>query len=152
MDKNQIKTILVAENDEQIATNLIDLIRFNKFNVGWVQDCDTLFDALSERNVDLILIDLELAYSTKLFLINRIKALAPDLEIIIMTNFSKPELLNQALLSGASGFVQKPINNEQVLLIINKTLEKQWLKKENFQLIFELAIIQNSLNQNIRNQ
>ncbi|RCK75165.1 MAG: regulator protein pilR [Ignavibacteriae bacterium] len=150
---NYIKTILIAEEDQNTAQLLVSIFQKNKFNVGWVQDCDSIFEALVERNVDLALIDLSLAYSSdKISLISHIKAVSPDMEIIIMTDFRNPELLNHALLSGASVFVQKPIDPEQLILMSVKTLEKQHLKRENYNLLLELAILKNQIEQFTRNQ
>lgn len=145
---NNIKTILIAEEDTNTAQFIISVFQKNKFNVGWVQDCESIFEALVERKVDIVLIDLPLAYSSeKISLISHIKAISPEVEIIIMTDFKNPDLLNHALLSGASAFVQKPIDPEQLTIVSVKTLERQYLKRENYALLIELAILRKQIIQ-----
>ncbi len=145
-----IKTILVVDDNEETSSELADIYKSLNYTVGLAPDGESAIEALQERDVDLVIMDLLLPDTSSITLINRLKAIAPDIEIIVMTNFQNPDLLSEALLSGASLFVQKPIVPKQIIALSLKCLERRWMRQENSRLMFELAFTREKLEENSR--
>lgn len=145
-----IKTILVIDDNEETSAELAEIYKSLNYTVGLASDGESAIDALQERDVDLVIMDLLLPDISAVTLINRLKAASPDVEIIVMTNFQNSEILSEALLSGASLFVQKPIISNQIIALSLKCLERRWMRQENSRLMFELAFTREKLEEHSR--
>lgn len=89
---------------------------------------------------DLILLDLKLPDIDGIEVLNRVKAIFPEICIVMITAFGDIETAVQAMKQGAFDFVTKPINLDQLLIIIKKGLETRRLSREILQLKRQMEI------------
>jgi len=83
---------------------------------------------------DLVLLDLKLPDLDGLEVLRRIKEIFPEIAVIMITAFGDIETAVTAMKHGAYDFVSKPINLDQLLLVIRKGLESERLNREVLQL------------------
>lgn len=79
----------------------------------------------SEQDFDLVLLDYRLPDGTGLDLLPVIHERNPDLPVIIMTSFHDVRTAVRAIRSGAFEYITKPVNPEELLMILREALQKK---------------------------
>lgn len=93
-------------------------------------DADTVFSAgealkkLENNQFDLVLSDFRLPDFDGLELLQKIKSMHPHVPVIIMTSYADIRTAVNAIKMGAFEYVTKPLNPDEILLLINSALEK----------------------------
>jgi response regulator RpfG family c-di-GMP phosphodiesterase len=78
-----------------------------------------------------VLSDIDMPGGDGIELLNRIKDLEPDLDVIMVTGVVDADTAIQAIRQGASDYVTKPFNLDEVQIVVERTLEKRRLIHEN---------------------
>jgi len=80
--------------------------------------------ALEERAFDMVLLDYRLPDASGMDLLLEIKQLQPALPVVIMTSFNDLRTAVKAIKAGAQEYVTKPVNPEELLMIISEGLRR----------------------------
>lgn len=120
--------ILVADDDENIQMTLRMLLKKEGYSTEVASSPNEIIVALNRQLYSLLLIDLNFQRDTTsgvegLSLLPQIRAIDPDLPIVVMTGWGSIELAVEAIRSGASDFIEKPWNNARVISIVNNLIE-----------------------------
>jgi len=99
---------------------------------------EALAAAASDR-VDLVITDLRMPGMDGLEVLQRLQALDPDLPVILLTGYSSVDSAVEALRLGASDFLKKPFDMDELRAQVERTLEHRRLERENRQLKRALA-------------
>jgi DNA-binding NtrC family response regulator len=83
---------------------------------------------------DLILLDLKLPDIDGVEVLKRIKAVFPEICIVMITAFGDIQTAVEVMKQGAYDFVTKPINLDQLLMVVAKALDSRRLSREVLQL------------------
>jgi DNA-binding NtrC family response regulator len=117
--------ILVVDDD----INVLDLTKFHLGRYGaeatTAQSGEEALRLLAENQSDVALIDLRLPDFDGIELVSRIKELWPEIEIIVITGYSSVTKAVEATKAGAFYFVEKPVNYDELLILIGKALERR---------------------------
>jgi DNA-binding NtrC family response regulator len=117
--------ILVVDDD----INVLDLTMFHLSRYGaeaiTAQSGEEALRLLAENQYDIALIDLRLPDFDGIDLVSRIKELWPEIEIIVITGYSSVIKAVEATKAGAFYFVEKPVNYDELLILIDKALERR---------------------------
>ncbi|HSE58453.1 MAG TPA: HD domain-containing phosphohydrolase [Nitrospiraceae bacterium] len=117
-------TILVVD-DEAGPRDALKVILRPFFNV---QSADCARDALrllQEHHIDLITLDQKLPDRQGLDLLQDIKQLYRDIEVIIITGYGSLKSAMDGIRHGAAGYLLKPFNVTELITLINQTLDKK---------------------------
>src|SRR5215475_6793168 len=99
-------------------------------------------DALSvlERNgtVDVILADLQMPEMDGIQLLSAVKSRYPHIEFIVMTGYATVKTAVEAMQLGAAHYIQKPLDQEELNILIQRAIEKKKLEAQVDRLRAEL--------------
>jgi DNA-binding NtrC family response regulator len=86
-----------------------------------------------------VLTDLKMPHGSGLDVVRAAKQADPDLPVVVMTAYGSIDEAVQAMKDGAQDFLQKPVDSDYLLLLVERTLEQVRLRTENILLRDEWA-------------
>ncbi len=118
--------------DDDIAT--LELMEFQLEAEGFqvkTADCgEKGLEYIREFEFDIILTDLNLPDINGIEMVKRCKEMAPDTEIIMITGFGSTEKAVEATKAGAFYYVEKPVEFDELLVLIEKAIDRKNQKAE----------------------
>ncbi|NPB08816.1 MAG: sigma-54-dependent Fis family transcriptional regulator [Thermodesulfobacteria bacterium] len=122
--------LLIVEDDEAQAKILADYLAHKGFEVDFVHTAAEAKKRLSQSPADLLILDWRLPDEDGLHLLSFVKEKHPLTQVIMLTAFATVERAVEAMKRGAYHYLTKPVNLEELLLIVNKALKELRLRKE----------------------
>ena len=132
MNENQINEnrILVVEDEESLAVGLEYNLTVEGYTVTVANDGRKALKYFSDREFDLVLLDVMLPYHDGFEIAQKMKEKNPQLPILMLTARSKVEDRLKGLEAGADDYLSKPFHLEELLLRIKGMLKrKNWYKE-----------------------
>lgn len=125
--------ILVVDDEPSITDGLRLLLSAEGYNVEIASSFSTARATLERQSPDLVITDLQLPDDRQggLSLLRLVKEHSPDTEVIVITGHATVSEAVEATKSGAFYFVEKPFEPEQILLLVEKAIERQRLVSES---------------------
>jgi DNA-binding NtrC family response regulator len=122
--------ILVVDDDVSTRSSLADFLRSEGYEVETAADGFKALPKLDELAPDLVLTDLQMPGLDGLGLLD--KALQAEFEpaVIVMTAHSGIESAVAAMRAGASDYLSKPLNLDELGILLERALERRALKTE----------------------
>ena len=125
----QPANILIIEDEEKLRELLSRLLNLEGFTVAQASTCAAAIKRLQQGNIDLVLSDVKLPDGNGVELITTIKKKAPLAEIILLTAYGNIPDGVQAIRNGAFDYITKGDDNNRILPLVYKALEKVALAK-----------------------
>jgi two-component system response regulator HydG len=122
--------VLIVDDDPTFSLMLKSFLGNKGFDVKEVFSAGTALKIFGEGAFDIILTDLRLPDFDGIELIGKLKAINPEIPAILMTRYGEIRSAVTAIKSGAFDYITKPVNPDELLLVINKALEKYQYKKK----------------------
>ena len=88
-------------------------------------------ELMAGNPIDVIMTDLRMPGMTGLDLLEAVKEARPDIDVIVMTAYGSVEGAVQAMKNGAVDFITKPIDLDQLEIVLRRTLDRKRLVREN---------------------
>ncbi|MBS3808683.1 MAG: sigma-54-dependent Fis family transcriptional regulator [Desulfobacterales bacterium] len=123
--------ILVVDDDPGHRATLKTVLKSWSYQTSEADNGQTAADMATETPYDLILMDVRMAVMDGIDALKRIKSYNPAIPIIIMTAYSSVESAVEAMKAGAYDYLTKPLDFDELKLIIERALEHTRLKNEN---------------------
>jgi two-component system NtrC family response regulator len=95
-------------------------------------------EKIKNKIFDLVLTDLKMPDKDGLEVLEEVKKINPEISVIIMTAFGTVENAVKAMKSGAYDYITKPIDLDEIELLVKRALERNRLISENRELINQL--------------
>lgn len=128
---NRPISILVTDDETSIREVLAEGLESFGFRVTQAGNAAEAFAVVAAGGVDLVLSDIDMPGESGLTLLGRVKAHDPDIDVIMVTGVVDLEVAIGAIRQGAADYVTKPFNLEEVQIVVERTLEKRRLIREN---------------------
>jgi two-component system, NtrC family, response regulator AtoC len=125
-----MEKILIVDDEPFICESLERILREEEYFAASVLRGEAALKLIREEQFDLVFLDLRLPDLPGLEVLRRIKALDPDLLVIVMTGYASVESAVEALKMGAYDYIKKPFKADVIKLIVRLGLEAQSLKRE----------------------
>jgi len=126
--------VLVADDEQSSRSGLSMLLKDEGFAVETSPDGQHALGRLHELVPDVLLTDLRMPGLDGLELLRRAKELHPELIVILMTGFGDVETAVRAMREGAEDYLTKPLQIEELVLAIERALERRGLVRETKEL------------------
>ncbi|HPZ10019.1 MAG TPA: sigma-54 dependent transcriptional regulator [Candidatus Eremiobacteraeota bacterium] len=133
------EVILVIDDEDTQREILTGFLKKLGYKVEKASSGKEGLSIIANKAVDLVLTDFKMADIDGIEVLESIKKLNPEIGVIIITAFGTIEKSVEAMRKGAEDYLIKPINLDELELIIKKALERKSLISENVQLKKEIS-------------
>jgi len=125
------KTILVVDDDPGHRAMLRTILGGWGYDVAEAADGQEGVEKVSDRCYDLVLMDVRMVKLSGLDALPEIKRFNPAIPVIIMTAYSSVETAVDALKKGAYDYLTKPLDFDELRMVIERAMDHSRLKEEN---------------------
>lgn len=156
--KASLPRLLIVEDNKDVIVALQLLLRTNCENVDSLTDPGQLYNTLSSKQYDVIILDMNFVAGLNtgnegFFWMNEILKMDQDVSIIFLTAFAEVEKAVQAIHEGAVDYIEKPWDDNKLITSVTRAAdisrskrEIKSLKKINTNLRSEIEQDQNYFN------
>lgn len=124
-----MKTILIIDDEEKLRTLLTRIISLEGFDVIQASDFKSAFKKLEQNDIDIVLCDVKLPDGNGVEFSKKIKDSFPLVEIILLTAYGNIADGVQAIKNGAFDYITKGDDNNKIIPLLYRALEKAELAK-----------------------
>jgi two-component system response regulator HydG len=128
---DQARMILVADDDPGLRESLERTLNRDGYRVVTASDGTAALERLQSGGIDLVLTDLKMPGLNGIELLHAAKAIAPDVDVVLLTAFGTIEEAVKAMKDGAYDFLTKPVQRTQLGRVIRSALERRALIQQN---------------------
>ncbi|MFM9965310.1 MAG: sigma-54-dependent transcriptional regulator [Planctomycetaceae bacterium] len=132
-DPSQVELLFVDDDNEFRDTATRRFAR-RGFQVKEAPGVNDALRLLQDRQFDVVVSDMAMPGLSGLDLLQRVKELSPECEVILLTGEGTVETAVQAMKLGAYDFLSKPFSLAELETLIQKAYERRRLSQENVQL------------------
>lgn len=122
--------ILVIEDNEDLSFTISKVLQKEGFKPFTAKSGEEGLLLFRKEIVDLLLLDLKLPKMNGLEVLSRVKEMDPDLAVIMMTASTDVKPAIEAMKRGATDYLMKPFELDEMKLVVRKALEMHQLKIE----------------------
>lgn len=122
--------ILIADDESRIRRVLSLLLKEEGYEVKTVENGREAIGCITAFQPDVVLLDQQMPGCTGMETMEAIRKLRPDQVIVFVTAFGSVSLAVDAVKKGAYDFIEKPFDNEKLLLTVKRAAEHSRLKGE----------------------
>ena len=141
--KISIKTsLLVLEDDKNTRDKLARVFEKEGYEVFTGQDGEEGIEIFSERKIDILLVDIKMPKKNGMEVLHEVKKLSKDCEVIMLTGYGDEDTAIQAMRDGAINYIRKPMDLDQIILAIQKAVDKLHLQRAYLYKARELELAQ----------
>ena len=144
---NSKNSILVVD-DEVGPRESLRMILKPIYDVHTVENGQDALDFISQEKVDLVTLDLNMPGLSGADVLQKIKKLQPDIEVMVITGYGTLDNAREALGLGAGDFISKPFSIADVIAIVSKAFERRSQNMKIKDLIQQLKAQRSSFNEN----
>src|SRR3989440_2958976 len=126
---NHLGRVLVVEDHETERRALTQVLKADGFTVYGAENADKAI-GYADENIDVVLSDLHMGDVSGIDLLQLWKKRKPDTQFILVTGERAPANIVEAMKNGAYDYVTKPINPEELTLLIRRAIETLQKDKE----------------------
>jgi len=123
--------ILIIDDEAPSREALLLLLKNADYTVQGAATGDEAFALLADESFDIIITDLFLPDMDGIDILKRVKEFSPAIEVILITGHASAETAVRAMKEGAYDYITKPLNIDELRIIIAKAVEKRRLLNEN---------------------
>jgi len=127
-------SLLIVDDDHAHRTMLRTLLSGWGYDITEADDGDRAIQWVRKRPFDLILMDVRMVRVSGLEALEAIKEINPAIPVIIMTAYSSVETAVDALKKGAYDYLTKPLDFDEVKIVMERAMDHRHLKEENREL------------------
>src|SRR4051794_14618738 len=131
--------ILLVEDKDSLRRVLCLTLENAGYTVTESADARAAAQEIARAPHRLVLTDLRMPYGSGLDVLRAARSADPEVPVVVMTAYGSIDEAVQAMKDGAHDFLQKPVDSNHLLLIIQRALEQARLRTENVLLREEFA-------------
>jgi two-component system response regulator AtoC len=126
-----MKRVLVVDDDRRMRRTLQVLIESMGLESSGAAGGEEACEQLGKARFDLVLTDLKMPGTSGLDLLEQMRAEHPTLPVVLITAYGTIQTAIEAMRKGASDYVLKPFDNDNLKLVIGRALDLERVRSEN---------------------
>lgn len=123
--------ILVVEDGQSQREMLQEFLAGEGHRVVGAEDGDTAVRQVREDHFDLLLLDFKMPGMNGIEVLKEIKKINPQINVVMMTAYGTIETAVDAMKLGAVDYITKPIDLDELIILVDRIAERQTLIREN---------------------
>jgi len=128
---SDVKTVLLIDDDDSLRRVVEYQLHEEGHKVITAADGTAGLQTFQGQRIDLVLTDIRMPEMDGLALLTRLKAMQPDLPVIVLTAHGTIDSAVDAMKLGASDYLTKPFSREQLKTAVRKAFDVAALTTEN---------------------
>ncbi|HEY5522449.1 MAG TPA: response regulator, partial [Desulfuromonadaceae bacterium] len=126
--------ILVIEDDDSGREALALLLRSAGYEVTSAATGESALDFIDSEQYQVIVSDLFLPDKSGFDILQNVQKTSPATEVIVVTGHASAQSAVRAMKEGAFDYITKPIDFDELKIVVSKAIDKQKLMSENIYL------------------
>jgi two-component system response regulator HydG len=126
--------VLVADDESSARSGLATLLRDEGFDVWLAEDGFKALTRIQEEAPDVLITDLRMPGLDGIELLRRAREVDSNIIVVLVTAYADVETAVRAMQEGAEHYLTKPIQIDELVLVMNRALERRELREETTQL------------------
>jgi len=137
--KNDKVSVLVVDDEESIRELLEIMLKRENYAVTLADSADAAIKQISKSKFDVVITDIAMPGMSGIELLAKVRQVSHDTDVIVITAHGSTEKAVEAMKLGASDYLTKPFQIEEMKIAIANALKSRALERENRQLRSELG-------------
>lgn len=122
--------ILIADDDDGMRMFLSEAMERMGYYVDSAKDGEEALLKLRHDSFDLLILDIKMPKVNGIQVLNEIKTISPMTIVVIITAFGSQETALKAIEEGAYDYLTKPLELDEIRIIVKRALEKVSFQKQ----------------------
>jgi DNA-binding NtrC family response regulator len=131
--------ILIVEDGRSQREMLRDFLVKEGYHVQEAENGETAVKTVQEHHFDLILLDYKMPGMSGLDVLKKVKTINHEIDMVIITAYGTIETAVEAIKAGAVDYITKPVELDELLILLDRVAERRGLIRENELLRQELG-------------
>ena len=121
---NETIRVLIVDDEVDLLSTLVERLEFRGIEAVGVQSGTQALAQIAEKEFDVVVEDVKLKGEDGVEVMKRILQVRPGLPVILLTGHMSPETSQEGYQAGASDYVLKPINLEDLIVKMQEAIAK----------------------------
>ncbi len=141
------ETIVLVDDEEMVLTSLQSILTLEtEYNINTFVSANAALEFITGNDVDLVISDYLMPEMDGISFLAQVRDVKPEIPRIILTGYADKENAIKAINEvGLYQYIEKPWDNEDLMIVIRNGLEKQKLLKRLQEKIVEINAAYNDL-------
>ena len=123
--------LLLIDDDKEVGELLTTYLKKNGFNVTYCSNSKRALEWIEKKQFDIVVTDIRMPDIDGIDILKRVKKDSFETEVIVITGYGTTRNAISALKEGASDFILKPADLEDILFSVQKVAKFSKLRREN---------------------
>lgn len=123
--------IMFVDDDKVTGSVMQRNCDSNKYSCTVFDNAEACLEQFSECPADLVITDLRMPGMNGFDLLSKLREIDAEIPVLVMTGYSSVENAVEAMKRGATDFIKKPFDFQELKLMIERTISSAKLKNEN---------------------
>lgn len=119
-----MESLLIVDDDLNLCEALSDELKEVGYEVNYVNNADAALVYLDNNQVDLLLLDLKMPEKDGFYVLKNLKEKGNNVKVIVLTAYADVKSAIDSAKMGASDFVSKPYDLDELIITIRKVLQR----------------------------
>ncbi|HUW58525.1 MAG TPA: diguanylate cyclase [Planctomycetota bacterium] len=122
--------LLVVDDEPMIRQLLTDVLGDEGYRVDTVTSGEEAVIKLRDTRYDFVITDLMMPGMSGIQVLETVKQLDPETEVVVMTGYASLNTAVECMKLGAADYLNKPINIDEIRIILTRMIEKKRLQQK----------------------